>query len=106
MLFSDTAWGPNVVYSGIADVSPDKTQLEIFPNPAKDKLVCRLNSRQQQLVSAQLYNILGAAATTNISQIDENGIVLSVSSLPEGIYVIQANDKSGKTYQQKIAIIK
>lgn len=106
MLFSDTAWGPNVVYSGIADVSSDKTQLEIFPNPAKDKLVCRLNTRQQQLISAQLYNMLGVAATTNISQIDENGIVLNVSSLPDGIYLIQVNDKSGKIYQQKIAIIK
>ena len=106
MLFSDTAWGANVVYSGISSVSPDNDQLVVYPNPAKDNLVCRIGKGSHQLVSAQLYDMLGALASTNITQIDENGIVLAVSNLSGGIYIVQANDKNGKMYQRKIAIIK
>lgn len=105
MLFSDAPWS-NSSTTGIVNTAPVADQLKVFPNPAKDVLVCRLTNGAQQLVSAQLYDMLGAAINANIIRNDENGIELSVSNVSEGIYVIQAVDRSGKTYQQKIAIMK
>jgi len=105
MLFSDSAWSTNST-NGINAIQPDLNQLQVFPNPAKDKIECRIANGAQQLVSAQLYDLLGTAVSTNVSQNSGNGIVLSVGNLSEGIYIIQASDKNGKTYQQKVSVIK
>ena len=105
MLFSDTSWGMNST-NGITNISQDNEQLVVFPNPSKDNVMCHLGNGGLQLVSAQLYDMLGSTVSTNISRSDENGIVLNVSNLSEGIYIIQAIDRNGKTYQQKVAVIK
>jgi hypothetical protein len=104
MLFSDTAWS-SYSTTGIPTVAQNSEELRVYPNPAKDKIFCRLSNGSLQLVSAQLYDLLGSsvAATT---QTTDNGIALNVSNVSQGIYVIQAVDRSGKTYQQKIAIMK
>ncbi len=105
MLFSDTAWSSNSTTS-VTTVAVDHDQLQVFPNPAKDRVLCRIGKGTEQLLTAQIYDLLGSAIATNIMQNDENGIVLAVGGLSEGIYIIQAGDRNGKTYQQKIAIIK
>jgi hypothetical protein len=106
MLFSDTAWVNASSTNGISNVQQNINELLVYPNPARDKIICRVGSGTQQLVSAQLFDILGTSVSTNISQNDENGIVLAVGNVAEGIYIIQASDKNGKTYQQKVSIIK
>ena len=105
MLFSDTSWSANST-NGIADLASEINQLKVFPNPAKDMIICRMAQGPQQLVSAQLYDLLGAIVPITVTRSDENGLTLSLTNVSEGIYVIQAIDKNGKTYQQKIAIMK
>jgi hypothetical protein len=104
MLFSDTSWSTYAT-DGIASIARYNNQLEVFPNPAKDNVECRLKG-SQQLVSAQLYDLLGSVVPTGTSQVNASGIVLNVTNVSEGIYVLQAMDKSGNTYQQKISVIK
>jgi len=106
MLFSDTAWTTYYSTTGIAAITPNEDLLKVYPNPAKDMIICHLTQGNSQLVSAQLYDILGASVSTTITRSDESGIVLSVAGLSPGIYVIQASDRSGKSYQHKIAIMK
>jgi hypothetical protein len=103
MLFSDTSWSASST-TGIEGIAPARDELRVFPNPAKDMVICKLGT--QQLVSAQLYDLMGAAITTTINRNDETGLALSVGNVADGIYVIQAIDGSGKSYQGKIAIIK
>jgi hypothetical protein len=105
MLFSDTAWSSSSAHTGITSLS-DGLALIVFPNPARDRIVCRLAKDAQPLAAAQLYNLLGEGMPTNITQNDENGIVLAFSNLSEGIYIVRVSDRNGKAYQQKIAIIK
>ena len=105
MLFSDTAWGVNPT-NGVTNITSGNDQLVVFPNPSKDNVMCRLGNGGQSLVSAQLYDMLGSTVTTNISHHDESGIVLNVSGLTEGLYIVQAIDRNGKTYQKKVAVIK
>ena len=105
MLFSDTSWSSSST-NGITNISPDNNTLVVFPNPSKGDVMCRLGNDGPMLASAQLYDMLGSAVTTRVKRSDESGMVLNVSDLTEGIYIIQATDHNGKTYQQKVAVIK
>jgi hypothetical protein len=105
MLFSDTSWSSDAT-NAIATVPADNSRLIVYPNPAKDKIICRLGSGGQALVSAQLYDLMGAEMGAATVQNGENGIQLNVSGVAQGIYIVRAYDGSGKAYQQKVAVIK
>ncbi len=107
MLFSDTMWGrPPALPNGVSEAPADNNKLQVFPNPAKDKILCRLGVGAQQLVGARLYDLMGSVAGATVLNCDENGIMMSVGNLSEGIYIVQATDMNGKTYQQKVSIVK
>jgi hypothetical protein len=104
MLFSDTAWSSSST-TGIATIAAQKDELQIFPNPAKDKVVCRLTN-DAALVTAVLYDLLGEAVSAPVSRASDNSLTISVGNLANGIYVVQAKDRSGNIYQRKISIFK
>jgi hypothetical protein len=107
MLFSDTAWNTRYFYTSIANVPANNNLLQVFPNPAKDKVICTLDKGAQPLASAQLFDLLGNAVTAVITQGgNAASITLNVSNLSEGIYILQARDMAGRSYQQKISVVK
>jgi hypothetical protein len=103
MLFSDVPWSSSST-DGIAGTAATPDQMEVFPNPAKDKVVCRLTDSDQRLVSAVLYDMLGELIAVPVSNQGSNTLVLSVGGVQDGIYVIQTRDAAGHVYQKKIAI--
>jgi hypothetical protein len=103
MLFSDAAWSSGST-DGIADISPAVDEFTVYPNPAKDQVTCRLGA--EPLASVQIYDMMGSLLPAHIIHSGDDGIVLSVSTLAAGIYIIQATDRHGNIYQHKTAIVK
>jgi hypothetical protein len=107
MLFSDTPWAARTIHTfGVTEITAETSALQIFPNPARDKVVCRLSHGEQLLNTAEIYDMLGHIITSKTLRADETGITLETSNVPDGIYIIQASDRSGRTYKSKVAIIK
>lgn len=79
--------------------------LEVFPNPTTDHLILRMESNlafagsvrilnyQNQLVSESALDVVSG---TNINKI-------SIASLPDGMYLLQLSDPSGRTATRKFA---
>ena len=105
MLFSDAPWSSSST-DAINNIVPDKNQLEIFPNPSKDKVVCRLSDAGATLVSAQLFDLLGEPISVPINKQGADEMLLSVGGVAEGIYIIQASDSQGHLFQNKISIFR
>jgi hypothetical protein len=104
-LYSDANWGNVRVINAIAEPGSDKARIDVFPNPARDKVICRL-SGDVPLVSATLYDLLGETVSVPVSTGNDNTITLSVAGVADGIYVVQVRDLRGQVYQSKISIYK
>lgn len=104
MLFSDAPWSSSFT-NAVSNIKQYDNTLQVYPNPAKDKVECRVAGGTTQLASMVLYDLLGSIVPVVINH-NTDGLVFTVSNLPEGIYIVQAIDKNGNTYPQKISIIK
>lgn len=104
-LYSDVNWGNIVIISSINDPESDKTQMLVYPNPAKDRIVCRLSLQGTELETVKLYNLMGEMVNVLYSKTN-NSITISVNQVPDGMYVVQAIDSKGYVYQNKVSIIK
>lgn len=84
----------------------DDDALSIYPNPATDQVIFRLNLNSPQYISLKLFSTLGIETSTIYEGISgRNEMSLNVSSFPPGIYEcrLQAGDKF---YTKKVNIIK
>jgi hypothetical protein len=104
-LYSDVNWGNVPVISSITEPAGDRDQMQVFPNPARDKVVCRMTKTGAALADVYLYDQLGKSIAVPVSR-ESNTLVLSISAVSNGIYVIQARDFDGQLYQTKISIFK
>jgi hypothetical protein len=104
-LYSSPAWGANYP-AGIAAVTKDPDALEVYPVPAHDRLMCRIDQGATGISSAQLYNTLGALVSAPVSTGMENQLNIDVTGVAIGIYILQVVDSHSRVYQKKIAIIK
>jgi hypothetical protein len=105
-LYSDANWGNVPVMSSISEPSLDNAQMQVYPNPARDKVVCRISSTELTLVSAQLFDMLGENIAVPVSKSADNSLLISVEDVSNGMYVIQARDSRGVLHQNKISIFK
>lgn len=105
-LYSDVNWGNVPVISSIIEPAADRSELQVFPNPAKDKVICRMTNSETTLTTVTMYDLLGETISAPITKGNDNTITLSVSGIANGIYVIQAKDNMGKMYQRKISIFR
>ena len=92
--------------SSIIEPAVERGELQVFPNPARDKVVCRIVNNETTLMSVSMYDMLGETISAPITRGSDNTITLSVDGIVDGIYVIQAKDNLGKMYQRKISIFK
>lgn len=106
MLFSDSYWG-NGAQVSIPDVSavPAAT-LQVYPNPARDRIICRVSDGDTRLAYVQLYDVLGHRVNADIAAGMDQEATVSVGALAAGAYVLRAADMQGRTYDQKVIIIK
>jgi hypothetical protein len=107
MLYSDVDWSVGTLASITPIDAVDDSKLDVYPNPAKNKLVCRLTAGTGRLVSARMYSVVGDVVSVPVTMdAGQQMLTLSVSDLAIGIYVLQVADDKGKIYQSKVAIIK
>jgi hypothetical protein len=106
MLFSDTAWRITSIPTSIKNITDNNQQLQVFPNPSRDQVVCRLTGDGMGLSDAVLYDMLGQNVSAPVNRGGENTITLTVRDLSEGMYIVRVTDVNGRSYQQKISVIK
>lgn len=106
MLFSDSYWGNGEQVSLAEVTGPAMASLQVYPNPARDKIVCRLSATDARFTYIQLYDVLGHRVNADIAPDMEQEAAISVSGLAAGAYVLHAADTRGRTYDQKVIILK
>lgn len=65
--------------------------LLLYPNPAKEKLIVQVNSKQTNAINVTIYNSLGNQVAQKNYTITEgaNQIVTDVTALPAGLYTVK-----------------
>ena len=106
MLFSDSAWRITSIPTSIQDVVESKADLQVFPNPSRDQVFCRLSGGGATLEDAMLYDLLGESLSVQVNKGSDNTLSLSVKDVSAGIYIVRVTDVNGKSYQQKISVMK
>lgn len=76
------------------------SEINIYPNPAKENINVDLIATQAQIVSYNIINVLGQSVITqdNIRlQEGKNTLSIATESLPAGIYMFEVNNNQTKT---------
>ena len=82
--------------SAISETSSVSNELTVYPNPAVDVLFVKGLSSNKGLI---VYNLIGVAQAVP-STLLADGLQLNVSALPQGVYLIQINNKTIKFQKQ------
>ena len=82
--------------SAISETSSVSNELTVYPNPAVDVLFVKGLSSNKGLI---VYNLIGVAQAVP-STLLADGLQLNVSALPQGVYLIQVNNKTIKFQKQ------
>ncbi|MDZ7740641.1 MAG: T9SS type A sorting domain-containing protein [Bacteroidota bacterium] len=68
--------------------------LQIYPNPAKDKLNISLNKKDERVLQIEIFSVTGSRMHTE--KIEQGcgifDISIDVSKLPKGMYIVRIND--------------
>ncbi|GEM_PF-1121849 len=91
--------------SGVANmpVKEQKSDYLLYPNPAQTSFAIQYAGNADKLMKVYVYDHLGRMLQeyTNVA----NGQELSVTSLPNGLYIVKiTNNETGKTDTQKLII--
>jgi hypothetical protein len=106
MMFSDAHWTTGALASVIDTKGIDPSALQVYPNPAKDKLTCHLTNDNMALVSAHLYNVLGESIFAPVTADGAQTLTLSVDDVAAGAYVLQVTSDHGQIFNHKVIILK
>ncbi len=99
MMYSDSAWD---IYTTQIQ-TPDKT-FRIYPNPSSEYFTCSIDNTELVNPYTEVIDILGQKARADVT-LQNNKIVINVSGLSNGFYVIRIVN-AGKTYKGKVLVIK
>jgi len=84
----------------VAGVSNSKASFEVYPNPANDELTVKMPDNTTHTIS--LLNMLGQTVYSLQTQQQETSI--SLSRLPEGVYIIKVANENGVEMSKKVII--
>ena len=81
--------------------------LEVYPNPAQDRLTVRTQLSGATSARVELLNLLGQVVVPGLlapaAQLQQSGIELNTSSLAAGLYVVRVTTATG-TFTSKVTI--
>ena len=103
MMYSDSVWNPGTSL-GVSDISPNKGQLVIYPNPAKDYFSVAASEGAFVNPQTRLYNLVGQEITPQTT-LGFAKMDISSASLPAGFYVVRITD-GDKIYVGKVSVVK
>ena len=91
---------PILLIAGIPDVGTSNSTIKVYPNPTRDILTISLSDKPPSKTTAKLYNALGSLISQN--ELKNNKSVISMTSLPDGIYSLTVTMGSSEIHQFKI----
>jgi hypothetical protein len=100
-IFSDSLWDPSTVLN-VEELPLQTGQLHIYPNPARDYVVCTAENTDMANPKTEIYNILGERLSPEI-QVLNNKVVINTGTLPGGLYFIRISD-NGIDYTGKVVL--
>lgn len=91
---------------GVKEQNNAVSNINIFPNPAKDKLSVKFNSLDQVILTAKLYSICGQEVECLVANKEFNAglntINFDLKNIPSGVYFMQLNAGSYKVTKKII----
>ncbi|MBI5217923.1 MAG: T9SS type A sorting domain-containing protein [Bacteroidia bacterium] len=76
--------------------------ISVFPNPANAKINVEINMENNHPIEINIYDLSGKLIK-NITNGDANGVIINISDIPSGIYLINIMGKT-KIFTEKIII--
>jgi Secretion system C-terminal sorting domain/YadA head domain repeat (2 copies) len=76
------------------EISSDKPGIEIFPNPANDRLNIKMEKQQAQPFDLFIFNINGSMIF--MKHIDSNPATIDIGFLPTGAYLLKIRNVKGE----------
>ena len=92
MIFDSTAT------TSIKTLSPDRNMLQIYPNPAQNRLTIEAEVNIDRVV---IYSLLGKEILA-FQNINKNLIVIDIDSLSSGVYLVIAYGSDDQSYMNKL----
>lgn len=74
--------------------------LDAFPNPTQGKISLSLSGEAAPVVTVRIINALGTSLLQGEYRNTGEAIVLDLTSLPKGVYLIQVVDKKGRSMRR------
>lgn len=84
--------------TGFDDMMPDENVFQIYPNPTNGNLNIE-SSYQDRIIQVTVFNVFGKKVKSFAS-----GHSFSIAGLPQGVYLIKAEDETGKTGTAKVIL--
>lgn len=99
---------PSIKYISLVGNATDEwhpVSFDLYPNPTDGKINLRVNEPVQDKATVEVYNILGEQmlAKTIDHQPEGGVLVLDLSRLPQGLYLVRLNTKNG-TFSKKVSL--
>jgi hypothetical protein len=87
---------------GLNEQSSALNKIQVYPNPASDKIVISTGIDQNVSINVKIYNLIGQqiAEYKNLSL--NNSADVQVSGLPNGLYMVELSDGKIKTTKKVI----
>lgn len=94
-----------VEYDSSSSIHPEELRqsLNVFPNPASDKLYISSSDYQQPIVSIRISNILGSTVYEKKGMLVLEHTV-NLREYPPGLYFLQATFQQGRTERVKVLV--
>jgi hypothetical protein len=93
----ETCFPEGIVSAAMFD---NKENLEIFPNPAREKIT--IYSQNSRILAVEIYDLTGTCFYRKIN-IETNRVELGTDKLPKGMYVLKVRDERN-TISRKIVV--
>ncbi|MBN2894038.1 MAG: T9SS type A sorting domain-containing protein [Bacteroidales bacterium] len=85
-------------------IIPNEISLEIYPNPTDGKFILSLNSKLEDYLNIQIYNMSGKLVYSDLEHyaIAFNSMIIDLSDQPAGMFIVNV---SGKLVNENIKLI-
>ncbi|MCW3077034.1 MAG: hypothetical protein JWO32_1643 [Bacteroidetes bacterium] len=94
----------NITCVGIIEIEANHASFNIYPNPAIDNVILRMNSPKNVDVNVELYDALGKLSLKQTARFtkDKPEFKFNIASLANGIYSLKLVSKAGSSQTLKI----
>jgi hypothetical protein len=87
MMYSDSDWDPGITLN-IKNIQSPAGELSIYPNPARDYVICVPGDAQLAGAKTEVFNVLGERMSVDVS-LSNNKITINTQLFSIGFYVVR-----------------